>query len=220
MVKRLTELPSDRDRLFAGDESVRGCDRRTFLKKLGTWSCGVLLSSVSVKAFADDCGFSPPIFSRPPLPDACLQPVTDLEKVLAAVVDTVVPGVETDPEGAPGGLEACAVNLLLDEYYPFREYAETLAFVMNLLANDEGSSAFVDLNYEKRLKVLIAAIDQLPILRLAYRAIRAAFFGGAYNGVGLSYLNYPGPNLGYRHLAECSFRKPMCEELTDTGWMP
>lgn len=55
--------------------------------------------------------------------------------------------------------------------------------------------------------MLVRAEDKLPLLRLAYRAIRSAFYGGAYNGVGLDYLGYPGPNLGYRHLPECSFRR-------------
>ena len=70
------------------------------------------------------------------------------------------------------------------------------------------------------MDVLVAVQETMPLLRLAYRAIRSAFFGGAYNGVGLDYVGYPGPNLGYRHVPEFSFRTPVCQELTTDGRMP
>ena len=74
--------------------------------------------------------------------------------------------------------------------------------------------------YQQRIDVLVAAVDKVPLLRLAYRAIRSAFFGGAYNGIGLDYVGYPGPNLGYRSIPEFSFRKAVCQELTADGRMP
>jgi hypothetical protein len=95
-----------------------------------------------------------------------------------------------------------------------------IAALLDQTAKQAHGSTFVELGYEQRLDVLVRAEDKLPLLRLAYRAIRSAFYGGAYNGVGLDYLGYPGPNLGYRHLPECSFRRAVCTEASETGWLP
>lgn len=200
-------------------------DRRQFLKRSGRWAMGVLLAAGGgyglIRAGQDDFEpFAAPPFPRPPLDGACLQPVTDAEKVLAAVVDTVVPGSETDPTGDPGALEACALNLMLDEFYPFKTYADLIVTVVNQAAQNQYQDTFLAGTYEQRLAVLLDAQEALPVLRLAFRAIRSAFYGGAYNGVGLTYVNYPGPNLGFRHLPEFSFGKAMSQEESDTGWMP
>jgi len=198
-------------------------DRREFLARLGRWSMGVLVSTASPRllwAGGRDEGFQSPGFPRIPIPGACLQPATQVEKTLAAIVDTVVPGPTTDPDGAPGALEACAMNLLADEFYPFKMYAGIITSLMDQLALAQHGAKFIDLTYEQRLTVLVEAQKTLPVLTLAYRAIRSAFYGGAYNGVGLDYLGYPGPNLGYRHLEEASFRKAVCKEMSGTGWLP
>jgi hypothetical protein len=199
-------------------------DRRTFLSRCGQWSLGVLLAAAGYHVGrADEDGLEPfvaPPFPRPPLAGACLQPVTDVEKVLAAVVDTVVPGGDSDPAGDPGALEACALNLMLDEYYPFKGYADLIVTVVNQAAQPEFQTDFLGATYEQRLQVLLGAQEALPVLRLAFRAIRSAFYGGAYNGVGLTYVNTPGPNLGFRHLPEFSFGQAMSAEVSDTGWLP
>jgi hypothetical protein len=198
-------------------------DRRRFLKLAGGWSIGVILSAVGwhyLRAEEEEPPFESPGYPRPPLADACLQPVTNQEKILAAMVDAVVPGSGSDPTGDPGALEACAMNLLLDEYYPFRGYASLIATLMDQIATTKFGSTFLEISHGQRLEVVIHAQETLPVLRLAYRAIRSAFYGGAYNGIGSTYVSYPGPNLGYRHLKEASFRMPVCKELSDTGWLP
>jgi hypothetical protein len=198
-------------------------DRRKFLARCGRWSVAVLLGSIGYHLGRAEEGldeFTSPGFPRPPLPGACLEPVGTLEKTLAAVVDTVVPGTTTDPEGHPGALESCALNLLLDDFYPFRSYASLIVSLVDAIGQQLHASTFLDADYQQRLEVLIKAQEDLPVLRLAYRAIRSAFYGGAYNGIGLDFVGYPGPNLGYRHLPEASFRLPVCKELTEDGWMP
>lgn len=192
--------------------------RRAFLKELGSWSLGVLLGGFALSGRA--APFRASGFARPALPGACLMPVGDVERTLAAVLDTVVPGRSSDPSGDPGALEACAMNLLLDDHYPFRTFAPMFAAVFDQMSEETHGQAFADLPYESRLDIVIEAQDRIPLLTLAYRAIRSAFYGGAYNGVGLTWLGYPGPNLGYRHLPEASFRRPVCRERTETGWMP
>jgi hypothetical protein len=197
-------------------------ERRKFLKEMGKWSMGILLAEAGLKiSYAGEISqeFQSPGFTRTPLPDACILPFTDVEKTLAAVIDTVVPGAETDPDKEPGALEACAMNLLFDDYYPFRSYANLIAGLMDTIAQNKYSKNFIDLNLDERVAVLVESEEMLPVLRLAYRAIRSAFYGGAYNGVGLSYVQYPGPNLGFRHIKEASFRKAVCKEMTFTGWM-
>jgi hypothetical protein len=190
-------------------------DRRRFLKESGAWALGVLAGcALPVKGLAGGR------YPRPALEGACLQPWDDTERTLAAVLDTVVPGPSIDPEGAPGALEGCGLNLMLDDAYPFRGYAALIARLMDQTARQAHGQAFVDLAYEPRLEVLVKAEEALPLLRLAYRAIRSAFYGGAYNGQGLAYLHYPGPNLGWRHLPEFSFRKAVCKEKSETGWLP
>ncbi len=187
--------------------------RRKFLKH----SVGFLLATAAYgSGLAETAKYVSPGWSRPVLENACLEPSTDAEKTLAAVVDTVVPGPTLDPDGDPGGLEACSLNLMFDEYYPFRTMIPELATLFDI--NSPGGS-FVDLDYESRMETLVKVQNEMPILRLAFRAIRSAFFGGAYNGLGHEYVKYPGPNLGYRHILEASFRVPVCQELTD-GWMP
>ena len=135
-------------------------------------------------------------------------------------LDTVVPGPQTDPEGSPGAVEACSLNVLLDSTFPFLQYADLFAGMIDQISNDTHGSPFIALPYQQRIDVLVAAVDKVPLLRLAYRAIRSAFFGGAYNGIGLDYVGYPGPNLGYRSIPEFSFRKAVCQELTADGRMP
>jgi hypothetical protein len=208
----------DNEKQVTDERSALG--RRAFLYKACIWSAGAAMAGFATRLAGDECGFTSPGFSRPVLPNACIRTATDTEHTLALLVDTVVPGPETDPDGAPGALESCASNLLADDYYPFRAYAESLASIINVQAQGDFGKPFAELAYKQRLSVLVAAQESLPILRMVYRAIRSAFFGGAYNGVGLSYLGYPGPNLGYRHIPEASFRRAVCRELTTTGWMP
>jgi hypothetical protein len=194
--------------------------RREFLEKMGSWSAGVLLTAVGMHVGnAKAADFEPGLYPRQPLDGACLVPGSKEEQTLAALVDTVVPGRDTDPEGAPGALEGCALNLLLDEYYPFKDYLTLIVTLVDGAAKQSAGTTFLEATYEQRLKVLVEVQTMLPVLRLAYRAIRSAFYGGAYNGLGLQFLGYPGGNLGYRHLKEASFRKPVCKEMTD-GWMP
>jgi len=194
-----------------------------FLQTMSGWSLGALLAAMQAsdrQARADGVGYVSPGFQRKPVPGACIQPQTSTEQTLAAVLDTVVPGPQTDPEGSPGALEACSLNVLLDSTFPFLQYADLFAGMIDQISIDAHGVPFVALAYAQRLEVLAAAAEKIPLLRLAYRAIRSAFFGGAYNGVGLDYVGYPGPNLGYRHVPECSFRTPVCQELTSDGRMP
>jgi hypothetical protein len=194
-------------------------DRRAFLERAGAWAMGIIVASAAPLARAAEPFRSPP-FPRPAVPGACIVAETPMEKTLAAIVDAVVPGSESDPDGTPGALEGCAMNLMVDDTFPFRSYANLITTLMDGLAAQAHGAPFATLALDQRVGVLTAAQEELPLLKLAYRAIRSAYFGGAYNGVGLTAVGFPGPNLGYRHVAEFSFRKPVCKERTKDGWMP
>lgn len=196
-------------------------DRRSFLADMGAWALGLVVASAGPLARqASAAPFESPPFPRPTVPGACVQPINPVEKTLAAIVDAVVPGSESDPEGTPGALEGCAMNLMVDDTFPFRSYASLMTTLMDGLATQTYDAPFATLPLDERVEVLRLAQEELPLLKLAYRAIRSAYFGGAYNGVGLTAVGFPGPNLGYRHVAEFSFRKPVCKERTEEGWMP
>jgi hypothetical protein len=203
----------------AAAAEIERMDRRRFLGHATEGAAALALGRWLIRpAWAGD--FDPGGFARPPLAGACTFPETAAEETLAAVLDTVVPGPAEDPTGAPGALDACAMNLLLDDYYPFRQYVEVVAALVDSLGQEKHGAQFAALPLEQRVSVLVDAEKLLPVLRLAYRAIRSAFYGGAYNGVGLDWLGYPGPNLGYRHVAAAVAGKPVCKEMTTKGWMP
>lgn len=196
--------------------------RRRFLRETASWSLGLILGSVTASRdlLAADAVFESPGFGRKPLQGACMEPVDKVEKTLLAVLETVVPGKASDPQGDPGAVEGCALDMIMDAGWGFRQYGSIFATVLDKRAITKTGVAFAEATEADRIEILLETQDQLPMLRLAFRAIRSAFFGGAYNGLGLDYVGYPGPNLGYIHLPQCSFRKPVCKEMTTTGWMP
>ena len=151
---------------------------------------------------------------------ACHQAVTTEEKTVAAIVDTVVPGRQSDPEGDPGAIDSCAVNLIYDEFWPFVSALPLILSLVNNLASDLHSKTFLECDLKQRTQVLAQAETKLPLIRLAYRFIRSAFYAVNFNMVGAGYLSWPGPNLGYLDHEEFSFRKPVSKELTKDGNLP
>jgi len=155
-----------------------------------------------------------------PLEGACVEALTDDEKKVAAIVDTVVPGEDVDPDGIPGARESCALNLIYDEFYPF---VQALPFMLLLVDTKAGSlhgKTFMECTFNERTKVLREAEDSLPLIRLAYRFIRSTFYASTYNMVGAAHLNWPGPNLGYTDHPDFSFNAPLSRELTRDGNLP
>jgi hypothetical protein len=217
-VMKTSTTPATRQRSNTHEET--GPDRRAFLRQAGGWAIGLLIGSAVPRSALAAEAWQSPGYPRAPLKGACLDAETDIEKTLEAILDAVVPGGASDPDGAPGAVEGCALNLMVDDEYPFKAYASLITTLMDSTAQKDHGARFIELSLAQRLEVLVAAEESLPLLRLAYRAIRSAFYGGAYNGVGQEFLSYPGPNLGYRHLPEASFRRPVCRELTEEGWMP
>lgn len=154
------------------------------------------------------------------LPGACFGPLTEEERIVAAMVDTVVPGRQSDPTGAPGALDTCALNLIYDEFWPFVDYLPVLLPLLDDTSRNRFEVGFADATLEQRTEVLRTVEGAVPFVRLAYRFVRSTFYAGMYNFEGTNYLGWAGPNLGYRDHEEFSFREPVSEELTTDGNLP
>ncbi len=197
-------------------------DRRRFLVLAGKGTFGAALAAAvfggPLRALYARVKYPDP--DHVPLEGACVEPLTEDEKKVAAIVDTVVPGKDVDPDGVPGARESCAVNLIYDEFYPF---VQALPFMLLLVDTKAGalySKKFLACTLKERTKVLQQAEETLPLIRLAYRFIRSTFYASNYNMVGAAHINWPGPNLGYTDHPDFSFDEPLSRELTRDGNLP
>ena len=182
--------------------------RREFIVRIGKYSLILALP-------LPGCGSPAKKESAP----ACLAALTHEEKTFSALADTVVPGGKSDPSGAPGAVEACALNLIYDDKMPIVSVASLLVGLLDGAAQDLYQRNFVDLNLEERTQAVQESEKRLPLLGYLLQLIRAAFYDGYISDVGLKYLGYPGPNLGYVDLG-FSFGEKMSEELTADGNLP
>ena len=156
-----------------------------------------------------------------PLEGACVDPLTNDEKKVAAIVDTVVPGKDVDPDGVPGARESCALNLIYDEFYPFVQVLPSLLLLVDTLAGQlHDNKKFMECTLKERTQVLQKAEGTLPLIRLAYRFIRSTFYASNYNMVGAAHIKWPGPNLGYTEHPDFTFGEPLARELTKDGNLP
>jgi hypothetical protein len=202
--------------------SKMGIGRRGFLKLGGGITLGTAVALALFRGpfrrAAADIQLPSPDYT--PLEGACHAPLTAEEQLVAAMVDTVVPGTQTDPEGLPGALDCCAMNLIYDEFYPFVDYLPILVPLVDTTADSQYGKGFVECDLVERTEVLRAVEESLPFVRLAYRFIRSTFYAGMYSLKGTSYLRWPGPNLGYRDHEDFSFGTAVCSELTEDGNLP
>jgi len=182
--------------------------RREFIVRIGKYS---LVLALPLPA----CGSKEKTESAP----ACLAALTHNEKTFSALADTIVPGSETDPSGGPGAVESCALNVIYDDKMPIAEVATMLVGLLDGAARDLYQRDFVDLNLEERTQAVLESEKRLPLLSWFLKLIRAAFYVGYLSDVGLKYLGYPGPNLGYVNLG-FTFGEKMSEELTADGNLP
>lgn len=204
------------------DSEARATGRRAFLRVAARGTFGATLAAAVVTGPLRSlwAGVKLPSPDVKPLEGACHLPTTDEEKVVAAIVDTVVPGADSDPDGLPGAPESCALNLIYDAFYPFVQVMPALLLIVQQLSDNDYNKKFIDLDLDERTKVLQKAEETLPLIRLAYRFIRSAFYASTYNYRGGNYLRWPGPNLGYTDHPEFSFGKAVSKELTRDGNLP
>jgi len=87
-------------------------------------------------------------------------------------------------------------------------------------ANMRHGVPFAEVDRAGREDILHTVQGQLPFLAHGYRFVRAIFYADLHGPTGSQSLGFGGPNLGYLHDPELSFRRPMSEELTQHGYMP
>jgi len=203
-------------------EGAKKSGRRQFLELAGKGTFGAALAAAiftgPLRELYAKVKYPDP--DHEPLQGACVDPLTDDEKKVAAIVDTVVPGKDVDPDGIPGARESCALNLIYDEFYPFVQALPFMLLLVDTKASALYSKKFMECTFKERTKVLQEAEETLPLIRLAYRFIRSTFYASTYNMVGAAHLNWPGPNLGYTEHPDFTFGKPLSRELTKDGNLP
>ena len=204
------------------DGASKKSGRREFLELAGKGTFGAALAAAVFGGPLRDlyARVKYPEPDHKPLEGACVEALTDDEKKVAAIVDTVVPGKDVDPDGVPGARESCALNLIYDEFYPFVQVLPSLLLLVDTKASSLYSRTFMECTFKERTKVLQEAEDTLPLIRLAYRFIRSTFYASTYNMVGAAHLNWPGPNLGYTDHPDFTFGAPLSRELTRDGNLP
>lgn len=195
-----------------------GCSRREFLRAAGGGAASAALLGAVLEGCGD--GLGEDLRGALPAQVACRAPASDFERTLVAIADTVVPGEETDPDGLPGAVEGCVLNLAVDPQLPVGAYAPLLVQLADANAAATYGRAFVDLTLDERTALLAGIEAGLPQLALALRFFRAAHYAGLYNDVGPQSFGYPGGNLGYIADADFSFREPIGRERTKDGNMP
>jgi len=139
---------------------------------------------------------------------------------MVALVDTVLPGCDSDPEGIPGALEAGALELIHDPYFGVEQYLSLLRISVNVSSFFRYFKRFASLDLEQRTRVLAGLERLVPEINLFFKFVRLAYYSAPRSDVGFGPLDYNGPNLGYIDHPDFSFRDPVCPEMTDEGNLP
>ncbi len=152
----------------------------------------------------------------------CKEPEDFYEKVLIAFIDTLIPGRETDPAGEPGAIDACALNLFYDPFYPVQPLIPLVVRQLEAISKKLYGKGFVELKYEERVRVveeLEMSNNEVPNFELKIFLILSslAFYGGIYSDLGLRYCGFPGETHGY--MEDFSFGIQF-EEMTEDGNLP
>lgn len=204
--------PSLPDLLAGGFAAL---DRRAFLATAGRCGFWALVASV-----AGPRGVSLAASPRTPTPGFPVEGVSAEARTVAAVIETIVPGAATDAEGGPGALEAGALNLVYDAFYPVRPYLAPMVALLDAQARQRHGAPFAELAAPEREALLASVQETLPFLRHAWRFVRGVFFADLHDATGSTWLGFPGPNLGYVDHPEFSFRRALSDEETRDGNLP
>lgn len=128
------------------------------------------------------------------LGDGAVDPATAL---LRAYVSTLVPGPGDDPSGAPGAVEAGAVEQLR---------AQAPYIIAPLVADLTGAALaahrkpFAELTYAQREKLLVDAFaspQRAPYHLIGLAVGAGTFYGDFRNRVGGTWMGFPGESYGY-----------------------
>lgn len=188
-------------------------NRREFFKWLGKVSVALsmfgLIDQIS-------CGSVPQTSGQP---SQYMQPVTDDEKIVYALCDTIIPGRTSDPTGAPGAVDVGTMDFVYDKFYGVVQELPLVLPLFNGEAQQLYGKPLYELNLDQRTTVLKNVESILGLIDQIYMFIKGPFYIGIINNIGPEYMGDPGPNLGYRN-QDFSFYKPMSNEMTSDGNLP
>jgi len=151
-------------------------------------------------------------------PSGAMDPVYQVERTVAAFADTVIPGPADDPDRGPGALDAYALNMMYDQFYPFYEMVPGIVMFLDQTAQRVAGADFADCTFEQRTEALLEVVDEVPYFQLGMQFVKMAFYGGIYNTVGTDYVGFPGSSRGYTDYSYGA--SPLSEEATEHGYLP
>lgn len=153
----------------------------------------------------------------------CPTPVSDEEKILFALVDTIVPGSKSDPSGDIGATETCALKVLYSDINPIANNMSIVTNLLNSKAEKLYGKPFDLLNLDERTVVAREVEDELPLISLLYKFIRSTFYASEYTDAGEKYMGFPGSNTGYINHPDFTYGEKLKEfiiEETEDGNLP
>lgn len=220
--------------------AVRPIDRREFIRVSGllasALSFGACVDKSAARPPADATGgdagdasdatagtgetleVTPETTDPSALPTLGGAPDTHEGRVIAAFIDTVVPGRHRDPDGTAGGIDTGAPAMFFDPELPAAPFVPPLV----LLLDTSAQAAFAERTFDQlapseRDQVLTQALVTIPILEFAVQLAKLAHYSSPIAG---AELGYPGPNAGYVHDANFTFNDAITTELTADGNYP
>jgi len=132
--------------------------------------------------------------ATPDLPSLGGAPDTHEGRVVAAFVDTVVPGKHRDPTGVVGGLDVGAPGAIFDERLPSAALIPVLVAFLDSVSTSEFERSFDALIPAEREEALASSLELLPQMGFAVQMAKLATYAAPETHAALG---YPGPNAGY-----------------------
>ena len=147
---------------------------------------------------------------------------TEQDRILYALSETILPGRATDPSGRLGAADCCAVDLMMDDRYPAKQFLGLISGMFNHEANAQYGKNFYLLKPADRHALTIDLAGRPPVITWLYKFIRSAYYTDNTTWIGLTDMGYRLPDLrtGWRNDPGFSLRRPVGAEMTDTGFLP
>ncbi|MCL5277262.1 MAG: gluconate 2-dehydrogenase subunit 3 family protein [Deltaproteobacteria bacterium] len=195
------------------DAAGKGLNRREFFQWLGRATVIVSLFGLMDQL---GCGSVPKAGQQSSMG---MVPVTEDEKTVYAVCDTILPGRDSDPTGAPGAVDVGTFEFVYDKFYGVVQFLPVILSLINAEAQKDYGNKFYELGLEQRTTVLRNVETTLGIVDQVYMFMKGPFYIGITSRLGMDYMGDPGPNLGYVN-HDFSFYRPMSGEMTSDGNLP
>jgi hypothetical protein len=180
--------------------------RREFIR-----IAGAATSAFAVFGCAPGTGWDA---DSPRLPSLGGGPDSHDGRVIAAFVDTIVPGRHRDPRGRPGALDVGATAMFFDPELPALKFVPLLVTFLDGGANRLFNGDFDQLHPSQRDAVVDDALAGFAPMEFAVQLAKLAFFSSAG---GMQSLGYPGANDGYRDHPDFTFGVQLTSEITRDG---